>query len=197
MQLIINDRVDIALALEADGVHLGQDDLPPRPRDRLLGPEAIIGFSTHNLEQARKAADTAHRLHRNRSNLSNLNQKRHVDPTVGLEGLTRSSPRLWDVPAGRNWRNYSLTNAASVLEAGADSVAVISALLSRAIRRSPTLPAARSKPTQPSVTVNRFYLRLTSLCARILSRFGRRSAFRSPLLPADIAPQTIPAEFRA
>jgi thiamine-phosphate pyrophosphorylase len=55
VKLIINDRVDIALALKADGVHLGQDDLPPHAARRILGPAAIIGFSTHNLPQARTA----------------------------------------------------------------------------------------------------------------------------------------------
>ena len=54
--LIINDRVDIALALKADGVHLGQDDLPPDAARALLGEQAIIGFSTHTVEQARAAA---------------------------------------------------------------------------------------------------------------------------------------------
>jgi len=56
VRLIINDRADIALALHADGVHLGQDDLPPEAARKLLGPTAIIGFSTHNLEQAIAAA---------------------------------------------------------------------------------------------------------------------------------------------
>src|SRR5437762_3670766 len=49
--LLINDRVDIALALGADGVHLGQTDLPVIAARKLLGPKAIIGYSTHNLEQ--------------------------------------------------------------------------------------------------------------------------------------------------
>ncbi len=57
VQIIINDRVDIALALEADGVHLGQDDLPVEAARRILGSKAIIGFSTHNLEQAELAAE--------------------------------------------------------------------------------------------------------------------------------------------
>ncbi|HSS22591.1 MAG TPA: thiamine phosphate synthase [Pyrinomonadaceae bacterium] len=52
VRLIINDRLDIALALGADGVHLGHDDLPPAAARGLLGPHAIIGFSTHNLRQA-------------------------------------------------------------------------------------------------------------------------------------------------
>jgi len=52
---IVNDRADIARLVEADGVHLGQDDLPVREARRILGPEALIGVSTHNLEQLRQA----------------------------------------------------------------------------------------------------------------------------------------------
>ena len=55
-KLIINDRADIALALGADGVHLGQDDMPPEAARALLGEGAIIGFSTHGLEQSVAAA---------------------------------------------------------------------------------------------------------------------------------------------
>ncbi|MEO6589182.1 MAG: thiamine phosphate synthase, partial [Pyrinomonadaceae bacterium] len=55
VKIIINDRVDIAFALKADGVHLGQDDLPPESAREILGEKAIIGFSTHNIEQAVKA----------------------------------------------------------------------------------------------------------------------------------------------
>jgi thiamine-phosphate pyrophosphorylase len=53
--LILNDRVDIARLVEADGVHLGQDDLPVKEARRILGPDALIGVSTHNLEQLRQA----------------------------------------------------------------------------------------------------------------------------------------------
>jgi thiamine-phosphate pyrophosphorylase len=56
MRIIINDRVDIAHALKADGVHLGQEDLPPDAARRILGAEAIIGVSTHNMEQIRVAS---------------------------------------------------------------------------------------------------------------------------------------------
>jgi thiamine-phosphate pyrophosphorylase len=52
---IVNDRADIALACNADGVHLGQDDLPLHAARKLLGPEKIIGISTHDLDQARSA----------------------------------------------------------------------------------------------------------------------------------------------
>ena len=57
VKIIINDRVDIALALKADGVHLGQDDMPVEAARRLLGPDSIIGISTHSLEQAQRAAE--------------------------------------------------------------------------------------------------------------------------------------------
>ena len=53
--LIINDRVDIALASDADGVHVGQDDLPAREVRRLLGPDKLLGVSAHNLPEARQA----------------------------------------------------------------------------------------------------------------------------------------------
>ncbi len=56
MRIIVNDRVDIALSLAADGVHLGQDDLPPAAARQILGTEAIIGLSTHSLEQVRVAS---------------------------------------------------------------------------------------------------------------------------------------------
>ena len=60
--LIINDHVDIALGVEADGVHLGQDDLPLTVA-RQLAPELLIGASTHSLEQALQAAKGWSRLH--------------------------------------------------------------------------------------------------------------------------------------
>jgi thiamine-phosphate pyrophosphorylase len=53
---IVNDRLDLALALNADGVHLGQDDLPPTAARAALGPGKILGVSTHSLEQAIRAA---------------------------------------------------------------------------------------------------------------------------------------------
>src|SRR2546422_4432676 len=56
VRLIINDRADIALALKADGVHLGQSDIPVQAARRLLGEKAIIGVSTHNLAQVELAA---------------------------------------------------------------------------------------------------------------------------------------------
>ncbi|MBF0193308.1 MAG: thiamine phosphate synthase [Magnetococcales bacterium] len=56
--IIINDRVDLALYFEADGVHVGQDDLPPHLCRKLLGAKSIIGLSTHSLTEIRNATDT-------------------------------------------------------------------------------------------------------------------------------------------
>lgn len=55
LRIIVNDRADLALAGGAAGVHLGQDDLPPEEARRLLGPEAVIGISTHSVEEAAAA----------------------------------------------------------------------------------------------------------------------------------------------
>lgn len=55
--LVINDQLDVALAAEADGIHVGQDDLPPREIRPILGPKGLIGLSTHSLEQLETAAD--------------------------------------------------------------------------------------------------------------------------------------------
>ena len=125
--LIINDRVDIALALKADGVHLGQDDLPPAAARRLLGEQAIIGFSTHNVGQAIEAA---------RSPVDYIaigpifetKPKENPDPFVGLEGLRRVREATGQIPliAIGGIREE---NIAEVLKAGADSVAVINLLL--------------------------------------------------------------------
>ena len=128
-KLIINDRADIALAIGADGVHLGQDDMPPEAARTLLGEAAVIGFSTHNVEQAVAAA----RLPVDYVAVGPVfatTSKEKPDPQVGLEGLRRvreavgASVRL--VAIGGITRE----NARSVLAAGADSVALISALLS-------------------------------------------------------------------
>ncbi|HEV7843612.1 MAG TPA: thiamine phosphate synthase, partial [Pyrinomonadaceae bacterium] len=88
VRLIINDRVDIALALGADGVHLGQDDLPPEAARRILGERAVIGFSTHNVEQAIAAA----RLPVDYLAIGPIfptSSKENPHPTVGLDGLRR------------------------------------------------------------------------------------------------------------
>ena len=129
VRLIINDRVDIALALRADGVHLGQDDLPPEAARELLGEEAIIGFSTHSIEQARKAA----RLPVDYLAIGPIfetSSKENPDPVVGLDGLRRVREITGEIPLVAIG-GIRLENIGEVLKAGADAVAVISLLLAQ------------------------------------------------------------------
>ena len=126
--LIINDRVDIALALGADGVHLGQDDLAPEAARRLLGAESVIGFSTHNVEQAREAA----RLPVDYIAIGPVfatTSKENPDPVVGLDGLRRVRETLEPGAMLVAIGGITPANARAALEAGADSVAVIGALV--------------------------------------------------------------------
>lgn len=127
--VIINDRVDVALTLQAAGVHLGQDDLPPEAARKLLGDDALIGYSTHSVSQAIAAAA----LPVDYIAIGPIFQtgtKSDPDPVVGLEGLRAVRQAVGGgtlVAIG----GISHENAAAVIEAGADSVAVISAVLSR------------------------------------------------------------------
>lgn len=128
VQLIINDRVDIALALSAAGVHLGQDDLPPEAARRLLGPDAIVGYSTHNVEQARAAS----RLPISYLAIGPIFQtvtKSDIAPVLGLDGLRAVRQAIGSLPLVAIG-GITHGNAREVIEAGADSVAVISTLLS-------------------------------------------------------------------
>jgi thiamine-phosphate diphosphorylase len=127
VRLIINDRVDIALALGADGVHLGQDDLSPLAARRLLGQEAVIGFSTHNLEQAR-AASLLPVDYIAIGPIFATSSKENPDPLVGLDGLRRVREAVGALPLVAIG-GINLENARACLAAGADAVAVIGALL--------------------------------------------------------------------
>ncbi|MDX6692415.1 MAG: thiamine-phosphate pyrophosphorylase [Blastocatellia bacterium] len=127
MRLIINDRVDIALAIGADGVHLGQDDLPPAAARELLGDDAIIGFSTHTLEQALAAAQLPVDYIA-LGPIFNTSSKGNPDALVGLDGLRkvrRAVGPMSLVAIG----GITFETAAATLAAGADSIAVISLLL--------------------------------------------------------------------
>jgi len=126
-RLIVNDRVDIALALRADGVHLGQDDLPPEAARRVLGERAIIGFSTHNADQARQAA----KLPVNYLAIGPIfttSTKADTAPEVGLDGLRAVRQLVGTLPLVAIG-GITEFNAREVIEAGADSVALVSALL--------------------------------------------------------------------
>jgi thiamine-phosphate pyrophosphorylase len=139
---IVNDRVDLALALDADGVHLGQEDLPASLARPLLRPGMILGISTHSLEQARAARDagadyiavgamypTATKTDHELVGPALMRRVRAeiATPLVGIGGITPD-------------------NAADVIHAGADGVAVISAICAAphplaAVRRFTTVIA--------------------------------------------------------
>ena len=128
VRLVINDRVDVAIAVGAHGVHLGQDDMPPEAARRLLGSEAFIGYSTHNVAQAREAVS----LPIDYLAIGPIFQtasKTDTSPTLGLEGLRAVREAVGSVQLVAIG-GITQANAAAVIAAGADSVAVISALLS-------------------------------------------------------------------
>ena len=127
IRIIINDRVDLALALKADGVHLGQDDLPPEAARAILGDQKIIGFSTHSLEQAQNAA----KLPIDYLAIGPVfptSSKTRPDPFVGLATLGQVRNIIGDTPLVAIG-GITAENADDVLVAGADSVAIIKALL--------------------------------------------------------------------
>jgi thiamine-phosphate pyrophosphorylase len=130
VQLIINDRVDIALAAGADGVHLGQDDLPPEAARKLLGPRAIIGYSTHNVDQAISATKLPID-YLAIGPIFSTTTKSDTAPVLGLEGLRAVRLAIGEFPLVAIG-GITVGNARAVIAAGADSVAVISALLSGA-----------------------------------------------------------------
>lgn len=132
VQLLINDRVDIALAVGADGVHLGQDDMPPDAARKLLGPNAIIGYSTHNIEQA-IAATKLPIDYLAIGPIFATTTKSDTAPVLGLDSLRTVRQAIGDFPLVAIG-GITRDNAREVIQAGADSVAVISALLSNSSR---------------------------------------------------------------
>ncbi len=123
---IVNDRSDVALTADADGVHVGQEDLPVELARRLLGTAKLIGCSTHSVSQVAEA-------HRTSADyiafgpIFPTKSKERPDPVVGLDGLreARKATHKPLVAIG----GVTLENARAVIEAGADSVAVIRDLL--------------------------------------------------------------------
>ncbi len=126
VRLIMNDRADLCLAAEFDGVHVGQDDLSPESVRKIIGPDCWLGVSTHNPEQLSEA-DLTSADYLAIGPVFATSSKEKADPVVGLEGVRRARAltRKPLVAIG----GITRANAASVIEAGADSVAVISDLL--------------------------------------------------------------------
>jgi thiamine-phosphate pyrophosphorylase len=125
-RLILNDRVPLVLSAGYDGVHVGQDDLSPAEARALLGPEVIVGISTHGESQLVKAADSPVDYVAIGPVFA-TSSKQVPDPVVGLEGV-RAARALTDKPLVAIG-GITRANCAAVIEAGADSVAVISDLI--------------------------------------------------------------------
>jgi thiamine-phosphate pyrophosphorylase len=126
VRLIMNDRADLCLAAEFRGVHVGQEDLSPQSVRKIIGPERWLGVSTHNPEQLREADQTT-ADYLAIGPVFATSSKDKPDPVVGLEGVRRARALTCKplVAIGGITRG----NAASVIGAGADSVAIISDLM--------------------------------------------------------------------
>ncbi len=126
LKVIVNDRADLALVSGADGVHLGQEDLPVAEARKILGEEAIIGFSTHGLEQARQAQDSP-ADYLAIGPVFPTRTKENPDPVVERQELQaiRECVSKPLVAIG----GITLENAPTLFRSGVDSVAVIRDLL--------------------------------------------------------------------
>src|SRR5689334_20931579 len=121
--IIINDRVDITLALGASGVHLGQTDMPVNAARKLLGPDAIIGYSTHNVDQVKEALA----LPINYLAFGPVfptRSKQNPDPIAGLDQLRVARALAGELPVVAIG-GIDVLNLAEVFAAGADSAAII------------------------------------------------------------------------
>ena len=126
VELIMNDRADLCLAAQYDGLHVGQDDLSPESARRIIGPIRCLGVSTHNPEQISEADKTS-ADYLAIGPIFATSSKANPDPVVGLAGVRRArelTPKPLVAIGG-----ITRANARSVIDAGADSVAVISDLL--------------------------------------------------------------------
>ena len=126
VKLIMNDRADLCLAAGFDGLHMGQDDLSPESARKIIGPARWLGVSTHNPDQL-AAADKTSADYLAIGPVFRTTTKANPEPVVGLEGVCRAREltRKPLVAIG----GITRANARSVIEAGADAVAVISDLL--------------------------------------------------------------------
>jgi thiamine-phosphate pyrophosphorylase len=126
VKLIMNDRADLCLAAGLDGVHVGQEDLSPEGARKVIGETLWLGVSTHNPEQVKEAGKTS-ADYIAMGPVFPTASKVNPDPVVGLEGIrkARALTRKPLVAIG----GINRANCQSVIEAGADSVAVISDLM--------------------------------------------------------------------
>jgi len=126
--LIINDRLDIALALDAEGVHVGQDDMPVAVARRILGDDKIIGASVFDVAEAREA-EAAGADYLGLSPVFVTSTKPDLTAQIGIDGIApiRQAVRIPIVGIG----SMSAENAFEAVRAGLDGVAVVSAICSQ------------------------------------------------------------------
>ena len=124
--LIINDRLDVALAVGADGVHLGQNDMPLEIAQKIAGPSVLIGISAESVQDA-IAAENGGADYLGVSPIYATPTKTDTAPPLGLEGLREIKKRVKIPLVGIGGLNKS--NAAEVIRNGADGVAVVSAIV--------------------------------------------------------------------
>ncbi|SHE87775.1 thiamine-phosphate diphosphorylase [Desulfacinum infernum DSM 9756] len=122
----VNDRIDVALAVDAHGVHLGQDDMPVPMARRLLGPERIIGVTVHNAEEIRRAQAQGADVLSIAPVFATSTKPDHQTP-LGIQGL-RKLAGLCERPVVAI-AGITLENAADVIRAGVDGVCVVSAVM--------------------------------------------------------------------
>jgi thiamine-phosphate pyrophosphorylase len=126
VSFIVNDRLDVALAVDADGLHVGQDDLPASVARRLLGRKKTLGVSAGNVEEARKAVD-AGADYIGASPVFSTPTKPDAPPPLGVEELRRMT-KAAGIPVVAIG-GITLGNAAKMMEAGAAGIAVVSAIV--------------------------------------------------------------------
>lgn len=124
--LIVNDRIDVALAVDADGVHVGQDDMPARLARQLIGPERILGVTAGTEEEARRAQEDGADYLGCTAVFPTATKPDHREP-LGLDGLQRLA-RAVSIPVVAIGGIHA-GNAADVLARGAAGIAVVSAVM--------------------------------------------------------------------
>ena len=128
VKIVVNDRADIAMMAGAAGIHVGQDDMPPQAVRSIIGERMLVGFSTHNVDQAVRAAG----LPLDYIAIGPIfptGTKENPDPVVGLPGLEQVRMAIGEFPLVAIG-GITEENVGDVLSAGADSAAVIGALFS-------------------------------------------------------------------
>ncbi|MEA2107650.1 MAG: thiamine phosphate synthase [Bacteroidota bacterium] len=125
--LLVNDRVDVAMAVKADGVHLGQNDMPYEMARKLLGKDSIIGLSVENYEQA----EQTNKMDVDYIGISPVYTtptKKELTKEIGLEGVEKITEISQHLSIGIG--SIKAHNAGDIIKAGADGVAVVSGICS-------------------------------------------------------------------